>query len=61
MKLVTAAEMRALEERAAQTGRPPEVLMEDAGLGVAQEVWITLGAVPERNVVVNVGGATTLR
>ena len=31
------------------------MLMEDAGLGVAQEVWINLGAVPERKVVVLVG------
>lgn len=47
--------MRALEERAAHEGRPPAMLMEGAGLGVAQEVWITLGAVPERHVVVLVG------
>jgi hydroxyethylthiazole kinase-like uncharacterized protein yjeF len=55
VKLCTAAEMRTLEERAAASGRPPDVLMEDAGLGVAQEVWINLGAVPERKVVVLVG------
>jgi NAD(P)H-hydrate epimerase len=55
VKLCTAAEMRALEERAAALGRPPEMLMEEAGLGVAQEVWIGLGAVPERGVVVLVG------
>jgi NAD(P)H-hydrate epimerase len=47
--------MRSLEERAATAGRPPSVLMEDAGLGVAQEVWLNLGAVPERKVVVLVG------
>ncbi len=47
--------MRALEEAAARAGRLPATLMQDAGLGVAQEVWITLGAVPERNVVVLVG------
>ena len=52
MKLCTAAEMRALEERAAREGQSPATLMEEAGLGVAQEVWITLGAVPERKVVV---------
>ena len=55
MKLVTAAEMRSLEEGAARAGRPPSVLMEDAGLGVAQEVWLNLGAVPDRKVVVLVG------
>jgi NAD(P)H-hydrate epimerase len=47
--------MRALEERAAGHGRPPAVLMEEAGLAVAQEVWVNLGAVPERKVVVLVG------
>ena len=55
MKLVTADQMRALEQHAAAAGRPPSVLMDDAGLGVAQEVWINLGAVPERKVVVLVG------
>jgi NAD(P)H-hydrate epimerase len=55
VKLVTSEEMKALEDKAAAHGRPPEVLMEDAGLGVAQEVWINLGAAPERNVVVLVG------
>ena len=55
MKLVTAAEMRELEERAAAEGRPPAALMEEAGLAVAQEVWVQLGAVPKRKVVVLVG------
>ncbi|MBI4571585.1 MAG: NAD(P)H-hydrate epimerase, partial [Chloroflexi bacterium] len=55
MKLVTAAEQRALEERAAPAGRPPEALMEEAGLAVAQEVWINLGASPEGKAVVLVG------
>ena len=55
MKLVTAAEMRTLEERAAAQGHPPDVLMEEAGLAVAQEVWVNLGAVAERKVVVLVG------
>ena len=55
MKLVTAAEMRALEEQAAKEGRPPSALMEEAGLAVAQEVWVSLGAVPERKVAVLVG------
>ena len=55
MKLATAAEQRALEERAAEQGRPPPTLMEDAGLAVAQEVWINLGTLPGRKVVVLVG------
>ncbi len=55
MKLVTAAEMGALEKSAAANGRPPPVLMEDAGLGVAQEVWIDMGTAPDRKAVVLVG------
>ncbi len=55
MKLGTAQEMRALEERAAREGRPPDALMEEAGLGVAQEVWINLGAAPARKAAVLVG------
>jgi NAD(P)H-hydrate epimerase len=47
--------MRALEEAAAKQGRPPDVLMEEAGLAVAQEAWVNLGAVAERKVVVLVG------
>jgi hydroxyethylthiazole kinase-like uncharacterized protein yjeF len=55
VKLCTAAEMRALEAAAARAGRPPDALMEEAGLAVAQEVWIGLGAMPERKTVVLVG------
>jgi NAD(P)H-hydrate epimerase len=55
VKLVTADEMRSLEEMAAKQGRTPDVLMEEAGLAVAQEVWVNLGAVAERKVVVLVG------
>lgn len=47
--------MKALEEQAESEGRPPSVLMENAGLAVAQEVWIALGAVPDRRVAVLVG------
>lgn len=55
MKLCSADEMRALEVRAAAAGRGAHVLMEEAGLAVAQEVWISLGAAPERKVVVLAG------
>ena len=55
MKLVTAAEMRSLEERAADQGTSPGALMEAAGLAVAQEVWVNLGAAPECKVAVLVG------
>jgi len=55
MKLVTVEQMRALEERSAAAGVPPAVLMENAGLAVAQEVWMALGVVAERPVLVLVG------
>ena len=55
MKLCTAEEMRALEQAAVAAGTPTEALMENAGLAVAQEVWISLGAAPERTVVVLAG------
>ncbi len=55
MKLVTAAEMAVLEDAASEQGTPPEELMEAAGLAVAQEVWINLGAAPECRVAVFVG------
>ena len=55
MKLVTAAEMQSLEERAADQGTSPGALMEAAGLAVAQEVWVNLGAAPECKVAVLVG------
>ena len=38
MKVVTTAEMKELERRAAELGFPPELLMENAGLAIAQEV-----------------------
>jgi len=55
VKLVTSAEMRALEESAAKQGRTADLLMEDAGLGVAQEVWVNLGAAPECRVTLLIG------
>lgn len=55
MKLVTVEQMRALEERSAAAGVPPPMLMEHAGLAVAQEVWMALGVVAERPVLVLVG------
>ena len=55
MKLVTSAQMRTLEERAVEAGVDLEQLMENAGLNVAQEVWMQLGHVEERRIVVLVG------
>jgi NAD(P)H-hydrate epimerase len=55
MKLVTAAEMRALEQAAVAEGATLDALMEQAGLAVAQEVWLNLGVVSGRRVLVLVG------
>ena len=43
MKLVTSEQMRRLEELSVKAGVSTEALMENAGLAVAQEVWMALG------------------
>jgi hydroxyethylthiazole kinase-like uncharacterized protein yjeF len=43
---LTAAEMRAAEERAIASGTPVELLMERAGVGVAEAVWRFAGTMP---------------
>ncbi len=55
MKLCTSDQMRALEQAAVATGTTLEELMEQAGLAVAQEVWLNLGIVSGRRVLVLVG------
>ncbi len=55
MKLVTAAQMRAMETRAVDAGTPLAELMEQAGLAVAQEAWLSLGTVAGRRIVVLAG------
>ena len=55
MKLVTAEQMRALEATAAAQGIDEAQLMENAGVAVAQEAWINMGAAEGRNAVVLVG------
>ncbi len=52
MKLVTTAQMMELEKKA---GVPIPQLMENAGLAVAQEVWLLLGEIAEHAVVVLAG------
>lgn len=44
--VLTAAEMRAAEERAIAAGTPVEMLMERAGLGLAEAVWRFAGPLP---------------
>ena len=55
MKLLTSTEMRDLEQRAAAAGTPTDDLMEQAGLAVAQEVWMQLGSLEDRRIVALVG------
>ena len=55
MKLVTADQMRALEAVAIEQGVTEAQLMENAGVAVAQEAWINMGAAEGRNAVVLVG------
>lgn len=52
MKLATVAEMQRAE---AEAGVPVAQLMENAGLAVAQEVWLLLGELAERRIVVLAG------
>ena len=55
MKLVTSAQMHELERKAVEAGTPLDALMEQAGLAVAQEAWLTLGVVAGRRILVLVG------
>lgn len=55
MKLVTTAQMRALEQAAVDAGATWQGLMEQAGWGVAQEAIRLLGPVQGRHVLVLVG------
>ena len=55
MKLVTTEQMRALEAVATGQGVTEAELMENAGVAVAQEAWINMGAAEGRNAVVLVG------
>ncbi len=55
MKLVTAEQVRGLDRKAAEMGRPTEELMENAGLAVAKAVRDELGEVRGQRIVVLVG------
>ncbi len=55
MKLVTAAQMRALEEATVAAGGSLDELMAAAGLAVAQEAWMQLGQLEDRRIAVLVG------
>jgi len=55
LKIVTVEEMRAIEQQAAKVGLPSDVLMENAGLAVAQHIKKWLGSVLGRRFLVLVG------
>ena len=55
MKLVTADQMRQLEQAAIDAGSSELQLMEEAGLAVAQEAWMLLGTLEGRRIVVLAG------
>lgn len=55
MKLVTVEEMRRLEQAAMAAGVSERQMMEEAGLAVAQEAWMTLGTLEGRRIVVLAG------
>jgi hydroxyethylthiazole kinase-like uncharacterized protein yjeF len=55
LKIVTVEEMRAIEQQAAKVGLPSEVLMENAGLAVAQHTKKWLGSMLGRRFLVLVG------
>ena len=54
-KLVTTAQMRALEAAAVEAGGAERELMAQAGMAAAQEAWMAVGAMPERGVLFLVG------
>ncbi|MBN9493705.1 bifunctional ADP-dependent NAD(P)H-hydrate dehydratase/NAD(P)H-hydrate epimerase, partial [bacterium] len=55
MKLVTVAQMRALEQAAVDAGSSFDQLMEEAGLAVAQEAWMLLGSLEGCHIVALAG------
>ncbi|MBM3133544.1 MAG: NAD(P)H-hydrate dehydratase [Chloroflexi bacterium] len=55
MKIVTVEQMIGLERKSAELGAPPDFLMENAGLAVAESARGLLGDVRDRSVVVLIG------
>lgn len=55
MKLVTINQMRQLEQRAEKIGLPSHILMENAGMAVAQEVWKLQGNIAGTPILVLIG------
>jgi hydroxyethylthiazole kinase-like uncharacterized protein yjeF len=55
LKIVTSDQMRRIEQQSAQIGLPSEILMENAGLAVAQGVKSWLGKVTGYHVLILIG------
>ena len=55
MKIVTADQMRQIDQDSAGIGLPTEVLMENAGKAVAEEVRRILGDIDQRNILILIG------
>jgi hydroxyethylthiazole kinase-like uncharacterized protein yjeF len=55
VKVVTVNEMRSIEEACAATGRPPDVLMENAGKAVAEQVRDIVGTVDGQGILLLIG------
>ncbi|HEX77785.1 MAG TPA: NAD(P)H-hydrate dehydratase [Dehalococcoidia bacterium] len=55
MKVVTAEQMQTLERRAAQLGLSPDILMQNAGLAAAREMWKLRHGLAGKSVLILVG------
>ncbi len=55
MKIVTVSQMREVEQHAAQIGLPSEVLMDNAGRGIALQIEEWLGDVEEAHILFLIG------
>ena len=55
MKIVTAEQMRQIDKRCAETGLATEVLMENAGKAVAEEVKRILGTTSKQHILFLIG------
>ena len=55
MKIVTAEQMRQIDQGCAEQGIPTSVLMENAGKAVAEETRSTLGILKNQNILCLVG------
>ncbi|MFB0559566.1 MAG: NAD(P)H-hydrate dehydratase [Dehalococcoidales bacterium] len=55
MKILTTSQMRQVEQDCAKIGLPTDVLMENAGKAVAEEVRQILGAIKKQRIVILIG------